>query len=52
MDDVTDLFGGVTIDVKSNYTQKDKTEEINISVGLGLFYHILLLIENTMIAFC
>lgn len=31
MDDVTDLFGGVTIDVKSNYTQKDKTEEINIS---------------------
>jgi len=25
------LFGGVTIDVKSNYTQKDKTEEINIS---------------------
>ena len=31
MDDVTDLFGGVTIDVKSNYVQKDKTEEINIS---------------------
>lgn len=31
MDDVTDLFGGVTIDVKSNYMQKDKTEEINIS---------------------
>lgn len=31
MDDVTDLFGGVTIDVKSNYIQKDKTEEINIS---------------------
>lgn len=30
MDDVTDLFGGNTIDVKSNYTQKDKTEEINI----------------------
>lgn len=30
MDDVTDLFGGVTIDVKSNYVQKDKTEEINI----------------------
>lgn len=30
MDDVTDLFGGVTIDVKSNYMQKDKTEEINI----------------------
>ena len=31
MDDVTNLFGGVTIDVKSNYIQKDKTEEINIS---------------------
>ena len=31
MDDVTDLFGGVSIDVKSNYIQKDKTEEINIS---------------------
>lgn len=31
MDDATDLFGGVTIDVKSNYIQKDKTEEINIS---------------------
>lgn len=31
MDDVTDLFGGVTIDVKSNYVQKDKTEEININ---------------------
>lgn len=30
MDDVTDLFGGVTIDVKSNYVQKNKTEEINI----------------------
>lgn len=30
MDDVTDLFGGNTIDVKSNYIQKDKTEEINI----------------------
>ena len=30
MDDVTDLFGGITIDVKSNYIQKDKTEEINI----------------------
>lgn len=30
MDDVTDLFGGVTIDVKSNYIQKGKTEEINI----------------------
>lgn len=31
MDDVTDLFGGLTIDVKSNYIQKDKSEEINIS---------------------
>lgn len=31
MDDATDLFEGVTIDVKSNYVQKDKTEEINIS---------------------
>lgn len=31
MDNVTDLFGGVTIDVKSNYVQKDKIEEINIS---------------------
>lgn len=30
MDDVTDLFGGVSIDVKSNYVQKDKTEEISI----------------------
>jgi len=30
MDDVTDLFGGVAIDVKSQYIQKDKTEEINI----------------------
>lgn len=30
MDDVTDLFGGNTLDVKSNYIQKDKTEEINI----------------------
>lgn len=31
MDDVTDLFGGVTMDIKSNYIQKDKTEEINIA---------------------
>ena len=31
MDDVTDLFGGVTIDIKSNYIQKDKTEEITIN---------------------
>ena len=30
MDNVTDLFGGVTIDVNSNYIQKDKTEEISI----------------------
>lgn len=30
MDNVTDLFGGVAIDVKSQYIQKDKTEEINI----------------------
>lgn len=31
MDDVTDLFGGVTIDIKSNYIQKDKTEEITVN---------------------
>ena len=31
MDDVTDLFGGITIGVNSNYIQKDKTEEININ---------------------
>lgn len=31
MDDVTDLFAGVAIDVKSNYIQKDKNEKINIS---------------------
>lgn len=30
MDDVTDLFGGLSIDVKSNYIQKDKNEEINV----------------------
>ena len=29
MDDATDLFDGLALDVKSNYTQKDKTEEIN-----------------------
>lgn len=29
MDDATSLFGGNTIDIKSNYIQKDKTEEIN-----------------------
>lgn len=31
MDDTTDLFSNNTIDVKANYIQKDKTEEINIS---------------------
>lgn len=31
MDDATELFGGVTLDVKSNYVQKDKVEEINAS---------------------
>lgn len=31
MDDSTDLFDGLTIDVKSNYVQKDKTEDISIS---------------------
>lgn len=31
MDDVTDIFGSMSIDVKSNYIQKDKTEEININ---------------------
>ena len=31
MDDVTDMFGGLSIDIKSNYIQKDKTEEINVS---------------------
>ena len=31
MDDVTELFGGVTMDVKSNYIQKDKNEEISMS---------------------
>lgn len=31
MDDATELFGGVTLDVKSNYIQKDKVEEINAS---------------------
>ena len=31
MDDVTDLFDGVTIDVNSSYIQKGKNEEINIS---------------------
>lgn len=32
MDNATDLFGGVTIDVNSNYIQKDKTEEINANL--------------------
>lgn len=31
MDDVTELFGQVTIDVNADYIQKDKKEEINIS---------------------
>ena len=31
MDDSTELFGGVTIDVKSEYVKKDKTQEVNIS---------------------
>ncbi len=31
MDDVTDNFGNMAIDVKSNYTQQDENEEINIS---------------------
>ena len=31
MDDATELFSGITIDVNSNYVQKDKTEEINVS---------------------
>lgn len=31
MDDATELFGGVALDVKSNYVQKDKVEEINAS---------------------
>ena len=31
MDDVTELFGQVTIDVKAKYVQQDKKEEINVS---------------------
>lgn len=31
MDDATHIFGGVTIDVKSNYIQKDKTETVSIN---------------------
>lgn len=31
MDDATDLFDGLTIDVLSEYVQKDKTEEITVS---------------------
>lgn len=31
MDDVTELFGDVTIDVKSNYVQKDKVETVAIN---------------------
>ena len=30
MDKATDIFDGVVLDVKSNYVQKDKTEEISI----------------------
>ena len=30
MDDVTDSMGNLVVDVKNNYIQKDKTEEINI----------------------
>lgn len=31
MDETTELFSPVTVDVKANYVQKDKKEEINIS---------------------
>lgn len=31
MDDVTDLFGNFNVDVKSNYIQEDKIEEITVS---------------------
>ena len=31
MDDATELFGGVTLDINSNYIQKDRVEEINAS---------------------
>lgn len=31
MDNAAEAFGGITIDVNSNYVQKDKNEEINIS---------------------
>lgn len=31
MDDATELFGQVTIDVNANYVQKDKKEEVNVS---------------------
>lgn len=31
MDDATELFGQVTIDVNANYVQKNKKEEINVS---------------------
>lgn len=30
MDNATEVFGGTTIDIGSNYVQKDKTEEINV----------------------
>ena len=31
MDDATEAFSGISLDVKANYIQKDKTEQINIS---------------------
>ena len=31
MDDSTEIFSGLTIDINSNYVQKDKTENISIS---------------------
>ena len=31
MDDVTELFTGPSVDIKSNYVKKDKTDSVNIS---------------------
>ena len=31
MDNATEVFGGVTLDIDANYIQKDKTQEINAS---------------------
>lgn len=31
MDDVTEAFGSVTMDIKSNYVQQDKTEDITVN---------------------